>query len=370
MCLGREEAGLGQTKWFFNFSQVSNQDPSLLDQRRPNSHSLVREMLGLRSARHSVVPLVFLRSASRYSKDSHLRNAPGAKFLRDVGANDISTQKSVFSLSERLAYNELFGNLDDMQKLNSKRHRRRNWGRYAQSHETPEFIELHSPQHKHSTFDHISEEVVRVPYPQTGIQNATMRAMQELTEHSGYFVVVNIAEGMDEAVRKQAVDMYSRACLAYNIKLLLIKPVLLRACLWQLSSPSKQLDEFWTKGHLDFYTDKLCSKLTSAAPPTPKDRSTRGLTAVLFFDLGKGSHGVLENAIEPIQDVSKVIGARINSESIGGPENFQEILSNINTPWAAAGDEKTKTLAKVLESMASFGLVDSSKAPGGGIYVV
>lgn len=317
----------------------------------------------------NVTKAVTTRGISRASKKLHADKDAAPKFIHQVGVQDNPTQRVTFSSVERSLYSSILGDLTKQQDLYAGQRRLLNWGKYVENHDSPDFVQPLSKASDRQP-SNMPVDVMRVPYPQSSVESAYMRAALELIRTSGFFVAASVGEGMQESYRREIVERHVNSCLEVNVKSLVLKPVLFRACLWNLSSAESELDDYWTKGYIDSHLDVLGSKLQTPDRPTVKNRDERGTIVVYFFELHKDSHLVLEDVFESMQDICRFLGARIGPEAIGGSQHLKETLSNINAPWVSTGDENTKSLAKVLEGLASLGLVDSSKAPGGGIYVV
>lgn len=308
---------------------------------------------------------------SRISQKVLLAKDYTPKFVHQVGLVDNPVQKSVFNKTERSIYSNLLGDLQDQRKKNTDRRQKLNWGKYIQNHNSPKLVQ----EFNSSTFGPIPsvpKDIVHVPYPHSSMEHVKMKAMLELIDSNVFFVAASVGEGLSESYRRTILESQLRDCQEVNVKALPIKPILFQACLWSLSNnPSRSsecLDDFWTKGYLDTHDDILAKKVQTASQHIT--RGGHGTMVVYFFELHKDSHSVLEDIFEPYQEVCRCFGSRISPEVVGGSKRLKETLSNINTPWVLTGDENTKSLAKVLQGLASLGLVNGSQAPGGGIYVV
>lgn len=287
------------------------------------------------------------------------------KFLHQVGSQDNSCQKTAFNLTERSVYSNILGDLSKQRAEYASRRRNLNWGKYIQNHETPDLIQelCLNPAQGPS----VPEDISHIPYPHSSLESIKVKAARELTYSSSFLVAANVGENLGAAYRNKIVESLTEDCQEVNVKVLALKPVLFRACLWSLSQPGANVDDFWTGDFINSHQDTLADKLKSE---TKLGNEDIGTLLIYFFQLQKDSYSVMEELFKPYQEVSQFLGSRIGPEVVGGSQHLKETLININTPWVLTGDEETKSLAKVLQGLASLGLVNGSKAPGGGIYVV
>lgn len=303
---------------------------------------------------------------SRTSAKFLLSEASAAlKYIHQTGVEDNPIQRVAFNPVERAVYSNILGDLPQQKHRAASRRRNLNWGKYIQNHDSPDLIPNLSKTHKSLL---VPEDVIHVPYPHMSLDHVKMKAVAELIQSTGFFVIATVGEGLEESFRKNIVENHIQDCQKFNVKALAIKPILFRACLWNLSVNDQSLDEFWTKGFLDSHRDALGDKLLTKH--NVERENGRGTLIAYFFEFNNDSHSVLEEVFESYHEVCLFLGGRISPEVVGGSKHLKETLSNINTPWVLTGDENTKSLAKVLQGLASLGLVDSSKAPKGAIYVL
>lgn len=287
------------------------------------------------------------------------------KFLHQVGSQDNPSQKTAFNLTERSVYSTILGDLAKQRTAYASRRRNLNWGKYIQNHETPDLIQDLSLTPTQGLS--VPEDISHIPYPYSSLESIKVKAARELTYSSSFLVAAKVGEGLGEAYRKKIVESLTEDCQEVDVKVLALKPILFRAFLWSLSQPGANVDEFWTGGFINSHQDTLADKVKAEIKIASEDNAT---LLIYFFQLQKDSYSVMEELFQPYQEVSQFLGSRISPEAVGGSQHLKETLINITTPWVLTGDEQTKSLAKVLQGLASFGLVNGSKAPGGGIYVV
>lgn len=285
-----------------------------------------------------------------------------AKFVSQVGTVNYDVQHALFSGTERFLMRESLNFKGTQDRYRTQENRE--WGKYLQNNNSPQYVK---PLGKHLYQAHLKpKNVKRIPYPHSSIQHVKMRAVLELFESSGFCVVASVGEKLDSIHRAILIENHIENCSDIDVDVIPLKAMSLRACLWSLTNtqvnPSSNLDDFWIKNGMDYHSDMLSDRV--------KAFRNRGDIVTYFFKFDEHSKERLKKSLELIRPGSKFLGVYLTRNSVKSPEQLRDSLKNINTPWELAGDNDSHILATILQTLASEGLVKSTKSPDGGLFIV
>lgn len=284
------------------------------------------------------------------------------KFLNKVGKFDNVIQKSIFSLSERQAYSNIFGGTVGEVKAKFNEYTpRANLTRYNRKsfNEKPVLFE---------------ENKGKIPFPNLSKDSYIMNATYQSLKNCDVFAIVSHDKGYDKVFIKSLVKAKTKTCKDLGIDFFFIKPSLLQACIWNLetsndkNNDTEELDKYWFDGHIDNYNSSLLNQIRYR---NKQEKDELGYLSVYSFKLGNMIPQALDKALlESYGLDQKIIGARFSPNVVGGSKRLKDILSNIETPWKIKGDDQTKTMAELFKFFASNDLVKSSSANDGGIILL
>lgn len=270
------------------------------------------------------------------------------RFTHEVGFYGNDPMNFHLTKSKRALASKIFNGTD--QQIRTKRKNNtvfKNMGRYVQNQLSYSPNQLYTGKY--------------VPFPQTSIHSLAMNNSYSLMNVCDFFVVSSY-----QSADKHILSNIKKSCQNAKVSFLVLKPVILQACLWKMFAGTKEqsLDEFWTGAHWETYSDSLFDKLN------PQEINSKQV-GVYFFSLNSTSFSNIDFifSAENLYTQS-LIGAHFLPKIVEGPERLRTTLKNISTPWKYEGDLKTMEFAKVLKELALKGLVKSSPTLNGGLTVV
>ena len=292
-----------------------------------------------------------LKSGLNALKPRRLNLSDGNKsqrFAHEVGSHGNDPMNLYLTKTKRALTSKIFQGTDHQIRVKrNKNSRFKNMGRFLQNQLS------YSPSQFYNGKS--------VPFPQTSIHSITMNNAYTLMNVCDFFVVSSYQNTDQFTLSK-----IKTACQDAKVSFLILKPIMLQACLWKLfsQSPNRSLDDFWIDAQWESYSDGLFNKLKS-----PKVISNK--VGIYFFSLNPESFSDID-LVFPVSHLESqtLLGAHFLPKVVGGPERLRLTLKNINTPWKDDGDMQTMGFAKVLKEFASKGLVKSSKALNGGLTVL
>lgn len=194
-----------------------------------------------------------------------------------------------------------------------------------------------------------------IPYSNISTSSVKMNSVYETMKKTDFFVISAFNENLDH--NSIIFRQISSHCNNLDVKFMMIKPILLQAC---LSSTDGNLDDFWLKRNMDLISDDLIEKLKF------DKNSPKLITGIYFFNLKSSIEDVF---LQKYMECQRLLGARFSIKAIGNTKNLKSALKNIASPWES--NQNSKDLARILKEFASRGLVKSNKSHDGeGLYII
>lgn len=287
-------------------------------------------------------------------------------FIHQVGVTDQEFQKAIFNNPER----NLLQNVLNSKKINGKDCKNKAWGRYIQRNTSPQLIRGFSNTYQ-DPLTLIPSYVKRIPYKHFSLSYTKMKAVLELMSNTGFYLFADLSNQQEPEYKKMIIERQIQDFESKDVQVISIKPVLARACLWYLSesytkNESVNLDDFWIKDISDS-RDPLSDRLKQLS----RDKENNGQIVGYFFNFDSNSATNLEHLFKTSKHISSYFGCHITQQVIKDSQHLQKSFNLINDLSALANEEDQHSydLARVLQVLASSGMVRSTVGPGGGILL-
>ena len=304
---------------------------------------------------------------SRLSRLLTLMEPKKPSFIHQVGVIDHELQKAIFNDSERKLLRKVIGS----KNKTSGNSKNKAWGRYIQRNTSPHLIHGFSNFYQDpSTL--VPANVKRIPYKHFSSSYVKMRAVLELMSTTGLCLFATVGDQQDIEYQQQIIERQIQDFEPKGVQVMTIKPILAQACLWYLSnsntkSTSLNLDDFWIKG-----TSGSDDPLSNRLKQLSRNKKHNGQLVCYFFKFDSNSASNLEHLFLASNQISNYLGCHITPRVIKDSQHLEKSFNNINNPSALASenDQHSYDLAKVLQVLASSGMVKSTVGPGGGILLM